>query len=955
VELARKGADEGVRFYRQRRWTLPGQEPIPEITPQKMARAVDKGRPAELSRLSAQPSDSQRRLPLRSAEDLQELAALYSPAADDADMAVLPHASLGRDLQFLARHGWHFYADRCEVGLYGAYNALTDPAHGLGRPRAWHGGLEVAIPLADAAAVADLASFYRDPAARSQAAAALAMLEDRGYRLFDKQKEATCAFRAWQAPEQGWVGARRDPWLPASTLDLAHPEEALQTLQAFDRLQRLCGGSERGRRAWELLHRPASGLDFEAKEAHLAALARLEDGGSEALETYRMLLEGLRPGQAFPQAVEAYSAFRQALGEAPAAQARQVWARFRQEGLGPEEVLAEAASLKPWLADRATAPKALEIWELVRQDTLDTRPEREETLRRLLAAEKGSQNPLQDALDVFGSLLRLRRPEEPVARLADLYLEALQTAGVKNTPQALRAFEMVHRELPGLTPDAAREHLAQAGRLVASLSQPDWAEPVWDLVKVPLGGESLAQRVDAFLTLQTSERGGNATADALRDYGTLAEGLLPGQDLSRTLPLLTNLLKLAGEPDQESTASALTVLARLRQGASSEAELARRCELFTAWARAGQGFLAAAYTLEALAQVRPDSNLTERMQLLTELLKLEKNSDAPLSDALAAFRLLLAPGAPASRPAQAVSLLKSWGVWETKAVLGALETLERRAAGDAAYLDDLVTMAVLGGRPAELPAMLARLDALPEEQRPAAAGAYRALLAAEAAMQGGCDSAAQDLELALELAGTMGDVRVAGLALARLVANIGGARGRAVLRKLAGEWSQDTLRNQGLVALAEAGVDEPAALWDGLADAAEKKALLTLLEARRGRYPWYGEADQDLEVVRSTRAAGEDLEAAAQRLGELISSLAAHKLRADARELYTWLRQELAAGRLGQGVGIDHAHRALVSQLLLGRSPEEARQALLEGAARRIVEEEEQVQVGGVVLPRRPG
>ncbi|MGE0494560.1 MAG: hypothetical protein AB7S38_35450 [Vulcanimicrobiota bacterium] len=128
---------DGFAFSWRSKWHMPWSDPIRPMSAEEVVSTLARG---ETERLSVSAPE-QLTLPVRSRQDLHELASL----AGHGDQA----AKLQQDLRFLAEQGFRFWAHRGEeqgeVGLYGAYNALTDPNHGLSKLTARRG--ELSLPV----------------------------------------------------------------------------------------------------------------------------------------------------------------------------------------------------------------------------------------------------------------------------------------------------------------------------------------------------------------------------------------------------------------------------------------------------------------------------------------------------------------------------------------------------------------------------------------------------------------------------------------------------------------------------------------------------------------------------------------------------------------------------------------------------------------------------------------
>lgn len=286
-ELARDVVVRGGEFLEKRRFRLPGQATHRTTEPEKVGSALD----SELSvRLPGVPVT----LPVRSVEDVRELSALHG----GSEVSGLAEAELASTLKGLAGRGVRFFArleggKPVEVGLYGAYNALTGE-HGISDLQVTVAG--VRMPL-DAPTAGELLAFSGE----------LARLEEEGFHFFSAEGERLCAFQASRA--EGATVGKGEPWLPVAE----H-----QQLEAFEADLQELGSAALVRKAMGALpsHPPTDeevlaflerGADA-AEQARLGryALARREDDkarrllelteGRRADQIVTLLARGLAPG-----------------------------------------------------------------------------------------------------------------------------------------------------------------------------------------------------------------------------------------------------------------------------------------------------------------------------------------------------------------------------------------------------------------------------------------------------------------------------------------------------------------------------------------------------------------------------------------------------------------------------------------------------------------------------------
>ncbi len=213
-QLARDVVQKGASFEVPRRFRLWGPK-LREADADEVAKRLQQGkRDAEVHL----PTGN---LPLRSPEDLTELAVFLGGAPPES----LSHARLAHDLQELAGQGWRFHAGETEVGLYGAYNALTDASFELEALTARRDG--ASVPLADGGGVGEMQRFYNaDP---------LGKLELQGYQFFDAEGHRRAALGAPPAS----LGREGQPWLEVGRIqELPRLEAHLQTYGSSDLARR---------------------------------------------------------------------------------------------------------------------------------------------------------------------------------------------------------------------------------------------------------------------------------------------------------------------------------------------------------------------------------------------------------------------------------------------------------------------------------------------------------------------------------------------------------------------------------------------------------------------------------------------------------------------------------------------------------------------------------------------
>lgn len=199
---------EGARFLEKKPWHWPWSDPNRAIDPAQVPERLARGETG----LSVQTEDASQPVELRSPQDLEDLAACRSD-----------RPGLSHNLQALAADGWHFHSSSGEVGVYGAFEGLTEGRYPVTARRE-----HVQVALGEAQKVDRLARFY-DPESPGPAA----RLEREGYAYFAPDGTPVAAFEA--SPESR-VGRGEEAWLPAQSL----PDE----VRKFARLRALATSTE---------------------------------------------------------------------------------------------------------------------------------------------------------------------------------------------------------------------------------------------------------------------------------------------------------------------------------------------------------------------------------------------------------------------------------------------------------------------------------------------------------------------------------------------------------------------------------------------------------------------------------------------------------------------------------------------------------------------------------------
>ncbi|MEW6280354.1 MAG: hypothetical protein AB1758_17120, partial [Candidatus Eremiobacterota bacterium] len=275
-ELARDAVESGAVLMRQRRFRLPWMDREVPIDTHEAVETLREGQPGPLSRLRVKPADSSVPLKLSSPEDLSEVAAL---AGRDRPVS---HPDLVTHLRALAQAGWRFFSGGDEVGLYGAYNAMTDPEKPLENLTVVQ--QDVRIPLDGTPGQAEaVCRFYTSPD-RPLAA----VLEQHGFRFFNASLTPLSAF---ESGSETTVGRPGEGWLPVSRIS------SLEEMQRLASLRDDLGYVPSAIQAWEVLGRGKPSLQRavelletrvysdEAATA-MAGLVRREIAGHAELDTF---------------------------------------------------------------------------------------------------------------------------------------------------------------------------------------------------------------------------------------------------------------------------------------------------------------------------------------------------------------------------------------------------------------------------------------------------------------------------------------------------------------------------------------------------------------------------------------------------------------------------------------------------------------------------------------------
>lgn len=198
-----------IDFSYRRRFRWPWQDAQKSIDQSQAERHLDKGRG---DRLSVRLAENGPLVPLPTRADLQELQAFKEGRPPDGK------PELGQALLDLAKGGWSFHGAAGQIGLYGAYNALTDPAFAdLGAPVARRERAQV--PL-DPERTVRMARFYNGDSLNAR-------LEAEGYQLFSQAEQVA----GFVAGPQVSLGKNDETWLEGPLPPEAQLRDKLQLFQ----------------------------------------------------------------------------------------------------------------------------------------------------------------------------------------------------------------------------------------------------------------------------------------------------------------------------------------------------------------------------------------------------------------------------------------------------------------------------------------------------------------------------------------------------------------------------------------------------------------------------------------------------------------------------------------------------------------------------------------------------
>lgn len=208
-ELSRRNPPS---FLQERSWRLPFQSPYKEVQAHEVEALLGQGATIEVA-----TPDGKQRLPVEDREDLYEVQTLYGKTTPENPM---------RALRELSQSGVRFWANvegrETEVGLYGAYNALTGDL-GLKELRAWDQFGSVA--LSDPTRLLEFQSDQKTPVRK---------LAERSMQFFSEDGRTLHPFEAWQSSQYS-VGRQGQTWFAGGA-------EALAKIPRFEELMKQTEG-----------------------------------------------------------------------------------------------------------------------------------------------------------------------------------------------------------------------------------------------------------------------------------------------------------------------------------------------------------------------------------------------------------------------------------------------------------------------------------------------------------------------------------------------------------------------------------------------------------------------------------------------------------------------------------------------------------------------------------------
>ncbi len=267
-----------IDFSYRRRFRWPWQDAQKSIDQSQAERQLDKGRG---DRLSVRLAENGPLIPLPTRADLQELQAFKEGRPPDGK------PELGQALLDLAKGGWSFHGPAGQIGLYGAYNALTDPAFAdLGAPVARRERAQV--PL-DPERTVRMANFYSGNSLNAR-------LESEGYQLFSQGEQVA----GFVAGPQVSLGKNDETWLEGP---LPSEPELRDKLQLFQQLVSESGAVSEARDALAVVESQAPPeqkarelMQLQSPGLNERALGYLAQSNPLAAEVTRTAVQAARDG-----------------------------------------------------------------------------------------------------------------------------------------------------------------------------------------------------------------------------------------------------------------------------------------------------------------------------------------------------------------------------------------------------------------------------------------------------------------------------------------------------------------------------------------------------------------------------------------------------------------------------------------------------------------------------------
>lgn len=214
-EVALQVQGQGVKFKKKKWFRLWFTETHKTVSADEFVEALDEGKEVavQLGRSAL--------MPVTKESDLRELGVFRA----GLDVSELEQPSVGRSLQQLEKLGYEFGAHLGATmvpGLYGAYNALTDPDLGFSQAEARLG--EARVDLRSSASLAVMAKFYADPKNED-----LVSVERKGFNYFNADGQA---IPVNQVDKNSLVG-RADLKIPLTELPAGKTLEWLERFNGY--------------------------------------------------------------------------------------------------------------------------------------------------------------------------------------------------------------------------------------------------------------------------------------------------------------------------------------------------------------------------------------------------------------------------------------------------------------------------------------------------------------------------------------------------------------------------------------------------------------------------------------------------------------------------------------------------------------------------------------------------